>query len=533
MIFRKKILWGLLFLVPPIAESQVLIHDFRINSAVDNVRGVWRTSVAAMPDGRFAVAWQDDNDYTIPVAEHPRVAVQMFNANATPFGPLNLFAGESRSITIWTSDALGSDIDIEYTPDGALLVAVEHSGRLSLGGDDIWSSEVGIGAVDNSGDILDVNNTAGVILWNATTRVDWQEDPRITVGPQGDFLLVANGPTFSTRRHSIELQAFDPSGNYVGNPLIPHAEDPGPDFNYYRADVATNGAIHAVCWQDERLDAKFDIAVQFYSNDGTIGKNQQVNSGDANGTINIWPSIAMAPSGNSLVVWADTRVSPAGDIYGQRFNSSGATVGSNFRISAGRGEIMDRPEVAMLDDGSFMVVWTDSSAVFGDNAFRAMGRQFAANAQPTNDPFVIPDSDIPSGLVNIASDGSAYYCAWLDGRDGGDYWNVYAKKFGPAVTSVKLATESDTRPDDFSLADAYPNPFNPETMIEFSIPQTAHVEINVFNMVGEQVAALTDAVFQPGLHKVTFSAEDLPSGLYVYRIQAVGFMDSKKVLLLK
>lgn len=531
MTVRTSMTCGLLLLATSMGAAQVLIPDFRVNRAADNLKGLWRTSVAAMPDGKFAVAWQDFNDYDIPVTEQPRIAVQMFSANASAFGALNLFRGESRSLSIWTSDFLEGNPDIAYMPDGTLLVAVEHEGRLSIGVDDVGSSEVGFGAISSGGEIIDISNGNGVILWNATTRVDWQEHPRIAVDPAGNILLVANGPTFDTRRHSIEMQVFDANGNYAGNPIIPHAADAGPDFNHYFADVATNGEVLVVCWQDGRQEVNFDITAQFYDINGPTGQNLKVNAGDLAGILNIWPSVAMNSSGASVVVWGDARITSAGDVYGQRFNAAGAPVGDNFRISNGRGEIMDRPEVAMLNNGNFMVVWTDSSAVFGDDAFRAMGRQFTADAQPIDEPFVIPGVEVPSGLVNIASDGNAYYCAWLDGRDQSAYWNVYAKKFGPAVTGVESAAAA--MPRNFELADAYPNPFNPETTIAFSIAQTSHVEISVFNTVGERVAILAEAPFEAGDHEVIFSARHLPSGVYIYRIQAGGFSDSKKVLLLK
>ena len=92
-------------------------------------------------------------------------------------------------------------------------------------------------------------------------------------------------------------------------------------------------------------------------------------------------------------------------------------------------------------------------------------------------------------------------------------------------------------PENSSLLQNYPNPFNPNTTIGFSIPQTSNVRIEIFNIVGEQVATLVNNTLDAGYHKINFNASSLPSGSYIYRIIANGkdnsFTDVKKMLLMK
>ena len=88
-------------------------------------------------------------------------------------------------------------------------------------------------------------------------------------------------------------------------------------------------------------------------------------------------------------------------------------------------------------------------------------------------------------------------------------------------------------PESFRLNQNYPNPFNPVTNIQYALPVAAHVEIRIFNMLGQQVSSLIDKKQTAGVHRIQWDGSGFPSGLYFYRIQAGEFCDTKKCLLLK
>ena len=85
----------------------------------------------------------------------------------------------------------------------------------------------------------------------------------------------------------------------------------------------------------------------------------------------------------------------------------------------------------------------------------------------------------------------------------------------------------------FELGQNYPNPFNPSTKIKFSIPITAKVKIEVFNISGNKVATLLDEQKEAGIHEVGFNASKLASGVFLYKISAGNFSATKKMLLVK
>ncbi|NWG27529.1 MAG: T9SS type A sorting domain-containing protein [Ignavibacteriaceae bacterium] len=98
---------------------------------------------------------------------------------------------------------------------------------------------------------------------------------------------------------------------------------------------------------------------------------------------------------------------------------------------------------------------------------------------------------------------------------------------------MKLMVSGESMPSKYSLEQNYPNPFNPSTTIRFSLPEAAQIKINLYNMLGEQVATIAEGMYESGYHKVTFNASSLPSGSYVYRLESSEFIQVKKMLLLK
>jgi len=102
--------------------------------------------------------------------------------------------------------------------------------------------------------------------------------------------------------------------------------------------------------------------------------------------------------------------------------------------------------------------------------------------------------------------------------------------FEGKITDIELA---EIHPDEFYLHQNHPNPFNPETTINFVIPNAGKTEINVYNILGQKVRTLIDSKLLSGEHKVQFNAENLASGVYVYELRIDGYVMQKRMILLK
>ena len=88
-------------------------------------------------------------------------------------------------------------------------------------------------------------------------------------------------------------------------------------------------------------------------------------------------------------------------------------------------------------------------------------------------------------------------------------------------------------PRAFALHQNFPNPFNPSTTIRFDVPARGHVKLVVYNAIGQVIETLVDEELTPNSYKVDFSAANLASGIYYYRIISNSFVTTRKMLLLK
>lgn len=85
----------------------------------------------------------------------------------------------------------------------------------------------------------------------------------------------------------------------------------------------------------------------------------------------------------------------------------------------------------------------------------------------------------------------------------------------------------------FELHQNYPNPFNPVTKIKYSIPKSENVQIKIYNILGSEIRMLFNEYKQAGTYEVEFKANDLPSGVYFYRITSGDFSTARKMIILK
>ena len=111
------------------------------------------------------------------------------------------------------------------------------------------------------------------------------------------------------------------------------------------------------------------------------------------------------------------------------------------------------------------------------------------------------------------------------------FWHT----FTTATSVVDTATEEehDAAPEDYRLDQNYPNPFNPQTTIRYTLAQSDRVSLTIYDLLGRRVALLVDATQAAGTHDAVFDASGLPSGMYLYRLQAGNHVETRRMTLLK
>jgi hypothetical protein len=101
------------------------------------------------------------------------------------------------------------------------------------------------------------------------------------------------------------------------------------------------------------------------------------------------------------------------------------------------------------------------------------------------------------------------------------------------TVSIHQSISVSIAPESFSLAQNFPNPFNPGTIIQYNLPQDTYVLLDVYNTLGQKVQTLTNEELEAGVHQVEFNGQNFASGVYFYRIRAGAFQEVKKMILVK
>jgi hypothetical protein len=111
--------------------------------------------------------------------------------------------------------------------------------------------------------------------------------------------------------------------------------------------------------------------------------------------------------------------------------------------------------------------------------------------------------------------------------------NGYIIKLADSILITGINKIPDNSPREYSLGQNYPNPFNPSTNIEFKIPKAGLVTLKVYDILGHEVSVLINEKLHPGNFNLSWDADDFPSGVYYYKLQAGDFSQTKKMILLK
>jgi hypothetical protein len=106
--------------------------------------------------------------------------------------------------------------------------------------------------------------------------------------------------------------------------------------------------------------------------------------------------------------------------------------------------------------------------------------------------------------------------------------------YGALIDEEPVSTEESQIAARFELEQNYPNPFNPSTTIRYALPEASRVTLTVYDALGRQISVLVrDDIQAAGRHEITFDAGNLPSGMYLYRLEAGAFSRTGKMMLIK
>lgn len=225
----------------------------------------------------------------------------------------------------------------------------------------------------------------------------------------------------------------------------------------------------------------------------------------------------------------------------------GGVLEANIAVHANSLEILNGDTTpSLIDNTDFGTVYLDSGSVTKaysisntgtghlliDTIYvqNSLGVNFIISTPPTDSlapgasgifsiSFTPSDTSLCTGTVNIKSN---------DPHKGLFLFAVQAKGMQAEVSIDNLFI-----PEIFSLFPAYPNPFNPKTVIRMQCAENSSVELNIYNIQGVLIEQLFEGYVEPGSYKLIWDARSMPSGIYIVRMTAGNFIGSQKLALIK
>jgi hypothetical protein len=172
----------------------------------------------------------------------------------------------------------------------------------------------------------------------------------------------------------------------------------------------------------------------------------------------------------------------------------------------------------------------------------AVSLSWQTSSETGNDRFEIERDGLKVGVLRSQGNGpTGHRYTWAEtGLENGrtyryDLYSVGLSGARILLRSVETAprADADALITDYSLFQNYPNPFNPVTQIAFDLLERGQVSLRIYNLLGQRVAEPVNDVLSSGHHVLSFDAAQLPSGVYIYRLEVNAYVAEKKMLLMK
>ena len=238
-------------------------------------------------------------------------------------------------------------------------------------------------------------------------------------------------------------------------------------------------------------------------------------------------------------------VNPAGNVYlfsqesGVQsylnltvYDPAGAIVKNAFSVADQSAVSPDQPAISVDNEGVALMTWVDSRSGVRAVYYQLIAENFGKIGNNQALTGITPEVMCSPEVAGMNRNG---WFVWSDPSQDG--FNIYLNQMQYSTTDVD-DDNPGLLPDNYLLRQNYPNPFNPSTTIEFSLPARDRVVIAVYDLLGRRVTTVADQVYSAGVHRVEWngrddSGNDLPSGMYVYRMQTAEKTYSRKMMMLK
>jgi uncharacterized delta-60 repeat protein len=267
------------------------------------------------------------------------------------------------------------------------------------------------------------------------------------------------------------------------------------------------------------LDFDYDYATIKYN---AAGEQQWVARYNGSGNdFDVAHALAVDGAGNVYVTGESDGSGTSDDCATIKYNAAGE------QQWVARGNADRANALAVDGDGNVYMI----GEIFGSGTSKdyVTIKYNAAGVQQWGARYNGPGND-DDGASALAVDGAGN--VFVTGTSSGAGWSIYTTiKY--VQTPVAVKEKEPSKPNTYYLSQNYPNPFNPSTTIRYAIAKPGQVTLKVFNLAGQEIVTLVNENKSTGEYQIQWNPYNLPNGVYVYRLQAGSFVDTKKLILLK
>ena len=410
--------------------------------------------------------------------------------------------------TLWTKTFRYPNGDVGYsvrqTPDsGFIIVGVSSSNGAGWG--DVW---------------LIKTNANGDTLWTKTFGGNSPDIGKcVQITSDRGFIIVGSTSSYGAGGIDVLLIKTDSNGDTLWTKTYGGVDDDWGDYVQQTSDSGYIIVGGSVSFNTARRGELWLIKID--SNSDTLWTKTYPGY--------IYGNCVLETS-DGYIISATRTYYPVLEKYSGcliKTNFSGDTLWTKIVLQIGEKSVNRCPSVTMTYNDCYLIsgsVWILGRSIYPSNSGYILMADVNGNVVWTKE---LCQSMWYRSSINSAvqtSDGG--YVATGSYRD-----SLFLAKVAPSITGLKKS--EDVIAKDYSLFQNYPNPFNPSTTIEFDLPKTSEVTLKVFNILGEEVASLVSDRLSAGSYSYEWDASKLASGVYLYRLQAGDYVETRKMVLMR
>jgi hypothetical protein len=530
--------------------------EFRVNTYTSDAQ--WYPSVSSLMDGGFVVCWVSNGQDGSGSGNYG----QLFNSDGSR-------RGIEFQVNTYTS-GLQSKPSVSSLMDGGFVVCW-HS-RPQDG------SDLGI-----YGQLFNSDGSRRGIEFQVNTYIsNDQRNPSVSSLKDGGFVVCWESWYQDGSDAGIYGQLFNRDGSRRGTEFQVNSYT--HSFQGYPTGSSLMDSGFVVCWDGSGQGGNsYGVYGQLFASDGSRRSSEfRVNT--YTNSQQRYPSVSGLMDGGFVVCWQSRFQDGSGwGIYGQLFDSDGSRRGNEFRVNTYTSDQQRDPSASSLMDGGFVVCWASNRqdgsgyGIYGKyflgeiinhqlipfslleptydsiiNTTRPLFKWRRANSVHINlqweleyhlyldededfsNPGIFPAIYDTTCTVDSLTPGTTYFWKVLAKNIEGDsIWSTNINGFFISHDATAISETPVEKKTSFQLFANYPNPFNPSTTIEFDLPKTSEVTLKIFNTLGEEVATLVSDRLSAGSYSYEWDASQLASGVYLYRLEAGRYVETKKMILMR